>query len=359
MGISKTTSFALLACGALLCGAEDAAPAGHHRHWHTHAPTPAPVVNWAKEAIKHIKPSQGWALSGNKDGLDIHHNLDGKSAADSGLTWAKGHLHAEMDTKFFCPKEFVPGRAGGFKSNKSRQACCMLDKSIAMMEIIYLARNCQKFEATKDSTFSNCYAGALKMVYWHLRACCVDLEFFEDKSERQCMSDIHSPLNTMRRDGDDELKALWGVCTGTIDANGDKVAPADIGAADRVACKQVEVKIVKYLLPRIHTAANDLYDKKDLTKAARKYLEIINMGTQKAVDKFLTENGGITNDGEPCLGARRRLSAARPSATLALDGHKLHQNRIPYGEPLCAHCEPHCPHTHLNNQDGHKIGDTD
>ena len=271
-----------------------------------------------------------------------------------------------MDTKFFCPKEFVPGAAGGFKDPQSRQACCILDKSIALMEIIYLSRSCQKFESAKDDSFTNCFTGALKMVYWHLRACCVDLEFFEDHTERTCMSHIKKPMHTLGRSTPTGLKTEWGKCTGELKSDGTPITRLQRlqhgYTADRAACKKVETLIVKYLLPRVHAAAKALYKDNELTKDARRYLNIVDKkGSQSAVDSFLKENGGITNDGEPCLGARRRLSAADAAGHISNGGHKITrkpvQDNVPYGEPLCAHCEPKCPHTHLTSS-GH-IGDED
>jgi hypothetical protein len=302
----------------------------------------------------------------DKDALIIHHNVDGQSAHDNGLTWAKGHLHGEMDTKFFCPKEFVPGAAGGFKDPESRQACCILDKSIALMEIIYLARNCQKFESTKDDSFTNCFTGALEMVFWHLRACCVDLEFFEDKTERPCMSHIKKSLSTLHRTTPTGLATEWGKCTGHLLSDGTKITRLarlqGKMTVDRAACEKVEMLIVKYLLPRVHEAAQALYKDSELTKDARQYLNIVDKkGSQRAVDSFLKENGGITNDGEPCLGARRRLSGADAAGHIAVGGHKITrkavQDNVPYGEPLCAHCEPNCPHTHLTSTGN--VGDHD
>jgi hypothetical protein len=50
-----------------------------------------------------------------------------------------------LDHDFYCPREFVPGRPGGFHKVQSRQACCILDKSLAVMEVIYLMRKCTRF----------------------------------------------------------------------------------------------------------------------------------------------------------------------------------------------------------------------
>ena len=66
-----------------------------------------------------------------------------------------------------------------------------------------------------------------------------------------------------------------------------------------------------------------------------------------AIKAVFMDNGGITTDGEPCLGARRRLKQSAESDQLSYQ--HVDQDNIPYGEPMCAHCEPHCPHTTVGN----------
>merc|ERR1712072_1303166 len=57
------------------------------------------------------------------------------------------HSTSNLDKNFYCPKEFIPGRPGGFLKPTSKQACCILDKSLETMEVLYLMRSCQTYEA--------------------------------------------------------------------------------------------------------------------------------------------------------------------------------------------------------------------
>ena len=47
-----------------------------------------------------------------------------------------------IDKKFYCPKQFVPGRAGGFKHEAGKQGCCVLDASLEVAESIYMMHEC-------------------------------------------------------------------------------------------------------------------------------------------------------------------------------------------------------------------------
>ena len=47
-----------------------------------------------------------------------------------------------IDKKFYCPKKFVPGRAGGFKHEAGKQGCCILDASLEVAESIYMMHEC-------------------------------------------------------------------------------------------------------------------------------------------------------------------------------------------------------------------------
>ena len=104
---------------------------------------------------------------------------------------------------------------------------------------------------------------------------------------------------------------------------------------------------MKYLIPKIHKGAQALFTKRDLTDTARKFMRETSVNSMDAIKAVFMDNGGITTDGEPCLGARRRLKQSAESDQLSYQ--HVDQDNIPYGEPMCAHCEPHCPHTTVGN----------
>jgi hypothetical protein len=59
------------------------------------------------------------------------------------------HAKAAVDThereiarNYFCPKAWVPGRAGGFMHHDSKQGCCLLDAASSVAESMYLMHQC-------------------------------------------------------------------------------------------------------------------------------------------------------------------------------------------------------------------------
>jgi hypothetical protein len=62
-----------------------------------------------------------------------------------------------IDQNFYCPKEFVPGRPGGFLHTASKRGCCVLDKSLGYMELIYRLNTCLVYSGEEET--APCWAG--------------------------------------------------------------------------------------------------------------------------------------------------------------------------------------------------------
>ena len=180
------------------------------------------------------------------------------------------------------------------------------------MEILYIMRNCKSYEkeytgadakplivahffvahSTIASTtgWGHCYSGAADNVYWHLRACCVDNEFFKDHTESECFHAIKLPLMDIRQN----LIPRFKSCTGY----GDNLARHED------ECDKTESHLVR-IIERLHTAARIMYkaNPRDVTHAAKEFIAITHEDTLKHVESFLRANGGqVPNDGEPCDG---------------------------------------------------------
>ena len=96
------------------------ASAAHHHHHHPHGEMSdeaetiehhnAPHVHEDPDGTVHLTHRQNYLTSADKD---------------EGETWATHHFPSQMDSKFYCPKEFVPGRPGGFLDRaRSKHAAC-------------------------------------------------------------------------------------------------------------------------------------------------------------------------------------------------------------------------------------------
>ena len=49
---------------------------------------------------------------------------------------------SKVDESYHCPKQFVPGRPGGFMSHAAKEGCCLLDASLNVAETIYMMHEC-------------------------------------------------------------------------------------------------------------------------------------------------------------------------------------------------------------------------
>jgi len=220
-----------------------------------------------------------------------------------GTRWAYENMKGDkkdLSKNFYCPKEFYPSKPGGFQFETSQQACCVLDKSLALMEVIYLMRHCKKYEHG-DKHWGMCWSGAVDAIYWHLRACCVDKKFFFDHSERECMARVHDGLKHVRS----KLNETFYYCTG-MDALSKKYK----GVPVKYYCKKAERKAVP-IIRQLHLAARYLYQRGwrtgDVNKQTKSFLRIAAAAdddTLANVEKFFAMNGGkgVPSDGAPCEG---------------------------------------------------------
>jgi hypothetical protein len=184
-----------------------------------------------------------------------------------------------LDKAFYCPKEFIPARPGGFRDESSKQGCCILDKSIALMEVIYLMRTCTLFE-NLSSRWGLCDANAIRTLHTGLRACCVDSLFKLEKIEQSCMQTIAEPLHEL----DKAVKPLFKECTG--------MAGSDLsGVPKKSACAVTEVHIAK-IVKALHQSAEVLYSKEDITKESQQFMDITKHDTMGGIVRFLKNHGG-------------------------------------------------------------------
>ena len=207
-----------------------------------------------------------------------------------------------LDHDFYCPREFIPGRPGGFRAIASRQACCILDKSLAVMETIYLMRTCTRFQ-DKIKKWGSCFTGAVRSIQWHLRACCVDPLFFQDHTERRCMRAIHDPL----RDIIQQFAPHFKLCT-SEDVKEAKMMKQHknknfVGTPNKDHCHSTEAHAVR-IIKRLHKAARELYGvcPIDLTPRTQGFLVIADADTLPKVEKLLAQNHGAPHDGSACDG---------------------------------------------------------
>lgn len=60
------------------------------------------------------------------------------------LTFLPESLSRKFESHFTCPKEFVPGRPGGFIGDViAKQGCCVLEAALGVAESLYLLYECQ------------------------------------------------------------------------------------------------------------------------------------------------------------------------------------------------------------------------
>jgi len=210
-----------------------------------------------------------------------------------------------LDHDFYCPREFVPGRPGGFHKVQSRQACCILDKSLAVMEVIYLMRKCTRFVhgGPSSTRWGACFTGAVDSIYWHLRACCVDTLFVEDHTERHCMKAIHAPLMDIKQ----QLKPHFHLCTSEDVKESEFEAQHHnkhfSGKPNVDHCHLTEAHSVR-IIKRLHKAARTLFseDPTDLTAKAKGFLAMADDDTLAKVTKLLKLHHGAPHDGAKCDG---------------------------------------------------------
>ena len=73
-----------------------------------------------------------------KEVVKVRPGFGGAAHLQQGVTTA---VH-DLDHNYFCPKAWIPGRAGGFRAHRSQEGCCMLDAAANVAESLYLMHQC-------------------------------------------------------------------------------------------------------------------------------------------------------------------------------------------------------------------------
>jgi len=149
-----------------------------------------------------------------------------------------------------CSRKFVPVVAGKpqFHSAAGREGCCVLDKSIAAMELKYAMSSCRSFRAAQrkapagatgtQAKINPCFAGAVELLRTSLHACC------PPHSTTHCHAAIQQPLRLLDSSLEPQFRQCVSVENELEDANDStcrraahasvRVISALLGAADKL-----------------------------------------------------------------------------------------------------------------------------
>ena len=186
----------------------------------------------------------------------------GKLGRSGKLTPASQLVQGLISDAYFCPKEFVPARPGGFSSWQAKQGCCVAGKGVAFMDITFALHKCTRFQLHHAG--APCYAGALRDLEADLSACCVvkeagESESGEDEKDDGCTQTIAAARKAIVA----ELQPLYMACVA-------KCAMGGCVAGHSKACKTAMQGSVS-AFQRILAAALKLYalgdgQQRDFTK---------------------------------------------------------------------------------------------